>query len=107
MKRWWQRQSTIRKYCIATLLTGMGLILFWALLSSFDDLWKSFVHLLRTVGVLLVPFLAALLISYALSPAVNALERGLNRISRGRLGKARVLAVTLLYACLLYTSRCV
>ena len=101
MKRWWQRQSTIGKYCIATLLTGMGLILFWALLSSFDDLWKSFVHLLRTVGVLLVPFLAALLISYALSPAVNALERGLNRISRGRLGKARVLAVTLLYAAIL------
>ena len=101
MKRWWQRQSTIRKYCIATLLTGMGLILFWALLSSFDDLWKSFVHLLRTVGVLLVPFLAALLISYALSPAVNALERGLNRISRGRLGKARVLAVALLYAAIL------
>ena len=47
MKRWWQRQSTIGKYCIATLLTGMGLILFWTLLSSFDDLWESFLNMLR------------------------------------------------------------
>ncbi len=54
MKRWWQRQSTIGKYCIATLLTGMGLILFsGTLLSSFDDLWESFLNMLRDIGVLL------------------------------------------------------
>ncbi len=101
MKRWWQRQSTIGKYCIATLLTGMGLILFWTLLSSFDDLWESFLNMLRDIGVLLVPFLAALLISYALAPAVNALEKGLNRATRGRLGKTRIIAITLLYAVIL------
>lgn len=101
MKRWWYNQNPIRKYCLVTLLTGMGLILFWALLSSFDDLWESFVNMLRTVGVLLVPFLAALLICYALAPAVNILEKGLNRISRGRLEKTRVMAIVLLYAVIL------
>lgn len=101
MKRWWYNQNPIRKYCLSTLLTGMGLILFWALLSSFDDLWESFLNMLRTVGVLLVPFLAALLICYALAPAVNILEKGLNRISRGRLEKTRVMAIVLLYAVIL------
>lgn len=101
MKRWWYNQNPIRKYCLVTLLTGMGLILFWALLSSFDDLWESFLNMLRTVGVLLVPFLAALLICYALAPAVNILEKGLNRISRGRLEKTRVMAIVLLYAVIL------
>lgn len=101
MKRWWYNQNPVRKYCLVTLLTGMGLILFWALLSSFDDLWESFLNMLRTVGVLLVPFLAALLICYALAPAVNILEKGLNRISRGRLEKTRVMAIVLLYAVIL------
>lgn len=101
MKRWWYNQNPIRKYCLSTLLTGMGLILFWALLSSFDDLWESFLNMLRTVGVLLVPFLAALLICYALAPAVNILEKGLNRISRGRLEKTRVMTIVLLYAVIL------
>lgn len=101
MKRWWYNQNPIRKYCLVTLLTGMGLILFWALLSSFDDLWESFLNMLRTVGVLLVPFLGALLICYALAPAVNILEKGLNRISRGRLEKTRVMAIVLLYAVIL------
>ncbi len=101
MKKWWCKRSTVAKYSVATLVTGMGLILFWMLLSSFDDLWESFWHMLRTIGVLLLPFLAALLISYALAPAVNVLEKGLDRITRGRLGRTRVMAIALLYTAIL------
>ena len=42
MKKRWGELSAPMRYGLVTLAVGAGLILFWQLVSSADDLWVSF-----------------------------------------------------------------
>jgi len=97
MKDRWNRLSAPVRYGLVTLAVGMGLILFWRLLSGLDDLWVSFRRVMGTVGRVCLPFVLAFFISYALSAPVNGLEKLLQRMTKNRFGSMRIPAMVLVY----------